>query len=157
MEDQPLSYWMAVARMGFEEDFNRLFDELGLSRTELAERIGTTPAYISKILNGGAGNFQLETMTKLARAIDAILQVRLIKGDGEVVRVVDYETARALDNSQMTSSPPDSQEAKHSSDTLLRPISYIDDYRRSSGNDRLKKQAVSQEISTELILEEDYG
>src|SRR5215218_4293344 len=108
MEDQPLSYWTAVARMGFEEDFNRLFDELGLSRTELAERIGATPAYISKLLNGRTGNFQLETMTKLARAIDAILQIRLIKEDGEVVRVVDYETARALDHSQMASLPPDS-------------------------------------------------
>lgn len=143
--------------MGFEEDFNRLFDELGLSRTELAERIGATPAYISKLLNGRLGNFQLETMTKLARAIDAILQIRLIKEDGEVVRVVDYETAQALDHSQMASLPPDSRKAENSSDTSLRPISYIDDYRRSSGNERVETRSVSQEISTELILEEDYG
>ena len=104
MTDQPLSYWMAVARMGFEDDFHRIFDELGISRAELAEKLGTTPAYVSKLLNGRAGNFQLETMAKMARAIGAILQIRLIKGEGEVVRVVDYETARELDSAQETAS-----------------------------------------------------
>jgi len=58
MTDQPLSYWMAVARIGFEDDFSRLFDELGISRSALA----------------------------------AILQIRLIKEEGEVLRVVDYAT-----------------------------------------------------------------
>lgn len=98
MTDRPLSYWVTVARMGFENDFNRLFDELGLSRTELARRMDCTPAYVSKLLNGTAGNFQLETMAKWARAIDAIVQIRLIKEGAEVVRVMDYESARALDD-----------------------------------------------------------
>lgn len=101
MNDQPLSYWIAVARMGFEDDFNRLFDELGISRVELAKRVEASPAYVSKVLNGAQGNFQLSTMAKWARAIGAIVQIRLIKEGKEAVRVVDYETAAVLDAKSM--------------------------------------------------------
>ena len=27
--EEPLSYWVATARIGFEDDFHRLFEELG--------------------------------------------------------------------------------------------------------------------------------
>jgi hypothetical protein len=50
------------------------------------------------VLNGSAGNFQLSTMAKWARALGAIVQIRLIKEGEEVVRVVDYETAGELDD-----------------------------------------------------------
>src|SRR5215510_7374736 len=84
--------------MGFENDFNRIFDDLGISRAELAKRMDSSPAYVTKVLNGAAGNFQLSTMAKWARALGAIVQVRLIKEGEEVVRVVDYETAGELDD-----------------------------------------------------------
>ena len=97
-KDRPLSYWVSVARMGFENDFNRLFDELGISRAELANRVDSSPAYVSKVLNGTAANFQLSTMAKWARAIGAVVQIRVVQEGKEVVRVVDYETARMLDD-----------------------------------------------------------
>jgi transcriptional regulator with XRE-family HTH domain len=97
-DEHPLSYWVSLARMGFENDFHRLFDELGISRAELAKRLGTSPEYVTKVLNGSAGNFQLSTMAKWARALGAIVQIRLIKEGEEVVRVVDYETAAELDD-----------------------------------------------------------
>jgi transcriptional regulator with XRE-family HTH domain len=97
-DEHPLSYWVALARMGFENDFHRLFNELGISRAELAKRLGTSPEYVTKVLNGSAGNFQLSTMTKWARALGAIVQIRLIREGEEVVRVVDYETAKELDD-----------------------------------------------------------
>ena len=102
--DRPLSYWITVARMGFENDFHRLFDELGISQEELAVRLESSPAYVSKVLNGTAGNFQLSTMAKWARAIDAIVQIRLIKDGKEVVRVLDVETAIRLEDQAATSS-----------------------------------------------------
>jgi transcriptional regulator with XRE-family HTH domain len=86
--------------MGFENDFHRILEDLGISRAELAERVGASPAYVSKVLNGTAGNFQLTTMAKWARAVGAVLQIRLIREGQEVVRVVDYETAGALDDAQ---------------------------------------------------------
>jgi transcriptional regulator with XRE-family HTH domain len=97
-EEHPLSHWVTLAGMGFENDFHRLFNELGISHAELAKRIGTSPEYVTKVLNGAAGNFQLNTMAKWARALGAIVQIRLIKEGEEVVRVVDYETAGELDD-----------------------------------------------------------
>lgn len=96
-KERPLSHWVAVARMGFERDFQRIFRELGITQTALAERIGTSAAYVSKVLNGKAKNFQLETMAKLARAVGASVQISLVRDGRETVRVVDYDTAALLD------------------------------------------------------------
>jgi transcriptional regulator with XRE-family HTH domain len=103
MTDRPLSYWVAVARMGFENDLHRLLDAAGITRAELADQLNVSGAYVSKVLNGTAGNYQLETMAKWARALGAIVQIRLIKEGKEVVRVVDYETAGALDDKHSAS------------------------------------------------------
>lgn len=96
--ERPASYWTTLARMGFENDLNRLFDLLGISRAEFARRMGVSPAYVTQVLNGEKRNLQIETLVKFARAVDAILQIRLVKEGEEVVRVVDYETAAALDD-----------------------------------------------------------
>jgi transcriptional regulator with XRE-family HTH domain len=96
--DRPLTYWISVARLGFEDDFRRIMEDLEISRTELAQRMGVTPAYISKTLNRTDGNYELGTMAKWARAIGAVLQISLTKEGEEVVRVVDYETAREIDD-----------------------------------------------------------
>ena len=101
-KERSIAYWVAVARMGFENDFNRISDDLKIQRADLAARMGTSAAYVSKVLNGTAGNFQLSTMVKWARAIGAIVQVRLIKEGKEVVRVLDYETAGALDDEHLS-------------------------------------------------------
>lgn len=97
MPDEPLAYWVDLARMGFEDDFARLFDDLGITQAELANRLGVSPEYVSKVLNGRAGNYELKTMAKWARAVAGIVQIRVIKEHGEAVRIVDYETARELD------------------------------------------------------------
>ena len=97
MSDQPLSYWVAVARIGFQDDFSRLFDGLGISQAELARRVSVSEAYVSKFLNGTGGNYELETMAKWARAVGGIVQIRVINEDGEAVRVVGFDTARELD------------------------------------------------------------
>src|SRR5207244_13231631 len=44
--------------------------QLNVSRSELAARIRVNPAYISKILRGDT-NFSLETMVKIANALDS--------------------------------------------------------------------------------------
>jgi len=113
--EHPLSYWVTLASMGFENDFHRLFNELGISRVELSKRIGTSPEYVTKVLNGAAGNFQLSTMAKWARALGAIVQVRLIKEGEEVVRVVDYETAGELDDrsAEQKEQPPSDNFSTH--------------------------------------------
>jgi ribosome-binding protein aMBF1 (putative translation factor) len=73
---QHLDYWVAGAENAFTEELARAMDEQDVSRTELARRIGTSPAYITKVLRGNA-NFTLTTMTKLALAVGMQLRVRL--------------------------------------------------------------------------------
>lgn len=50
--------------------------QLDVSRSELAARIGVTPAYISKISRGDT-NFSLETMVKIANALESDFRCHL--------------------------------------------------------------------------------
>jgi transcriptional regulator with XRE-family HTH domain len=69
-------YWIAGAILEFTESVVREMARQGLTRTALAERLGTTPAYVTKILRGKV-NFTLATMVRLSQALGADLHVRL--------------------------------------------------------------------------------
>ena len=71
-----VEYWMAGPEIEFCEDLCRLMKEKKVSRAELARRIGTSRAYITKLLAGGA-NFTLTTMVKLAMALDGAVHVHI--------------------------------------------------------------------------------
>lgn len=69
-------YWHEVAVVEFTEDLCRLMAEKEVSRAELARRMGTSRAYITKLLGGNA-NFTLATMVKLAMALDGALHLHI--------------------------------------------------------------------------------
>ena len=69
-------YWVAGAIMEFTESLVREMERQGLSRVELARRLGASPAYVTKILRGKV-NFTLATMVRLARALGTELHVQL--------------------------------------------------------------------------------
>lgn len=69
-------YWHEFAVTQFTEDLCRLMEEKKVSRAELARRIGTSRAYITKLL-GGDANFTLMTMVKLAMALDGAVHVHI--------------------------------------------------------------------------------
>jgi transcriptional regulator with XRE-family HTH domain len=75
-------YWVAGAILAFTEGLARVMEREGVSRAELARRLGATPAYVTKILRGNV-NFTLATMVRLARALGAELQVQLTPGAQE--------------------------------------------------------------------------
>ena len=74
-EKQP-GFWKELAIIEFTEELVRAMDEQGVSRSELARRTGTSPAYITKVLRGNA-NFTLGSMTKLAMALGLELKMHL--------------------------------------------------------------------------------
>ncbi|MEA2562189.1 MAG: hypothetical protein QOH06_3693 [Acidobacteriota bacterium] len=76
-------YWLAGALLEFTEAVVREMDRQGISRTDLARRLGTTPAYVTKILRGKV-NFTLATMMRLARALDSEMHVQLVGPAQEV-------------------------------------------------------------------------
>lgn len=71
-----VDYWMGIPVIEFSEELCRLMKEKDVSRAELARRIGTSRAYITKLL-AGSTNFTLATMVKLAMAFDGVLHVHI--------------------------------------------------------------------------------
>jgi transcriptional regulator with XRE-family HTH domain len=140
--------------MGFEDDFNRIFDEVGISRTELARRVESSPAYVSKVLNGTAGNFKLITMAKWARAIGAIVQIRLIKEGKEVVRTLDYETASKFDDDHHSSLVAiDAAVSAYEPSNVVN----LEDYARARAGKARLSSIGSASIISDDPAEENYG
>jgi transcriptional regulator with XRE-family HTH domain len=77
---QSVDYWVGVPIDEFTEDVCVLMQKQGISRAELARRMGTSRAYITKLLDGNA-NFTLETITKVAMALGAAVHVHLAPQD----------------------------------------------------------------------------
>ncbi|MGI8739492.1 MAG: helix-turn-helix domain-containing protein [Gammaproteobacteria bacterium] len=69
-------YWTEAAIFDFTNDLALLIKENNMTRTQLAQRIGSSQAYITKVL-GGNVNFTLASMTKLAGAFDRVVRVHL--------------------------------------------------------------------------------
>lgn len=69
-------FWIEAVILEITEAVVRRMDELAMSRSELARRLGTSPAYVTKILRGSA-NFTLASIVKLARALECDVSVRL--------------------------------------------------------------------------------
>ena len=67
-------YQLALLVHDFTEALVRRMEEQGMSRAELARRLGTSHAYVTKVLRGNV-NFTLASLVKLGRATGA--QVRL--------------------------------------------------------------------------------
>jgi len=59
--------------------------EVRVSRSELARKIGVSPAYISKLLRG-ATNFTLDTMVKIAHALNCEFRCHLKAAAGKSQR-----------------------------------------------------------------------
>ena len=74
---ESVDYWTQFAIRGFVRDLASRMDTQGIKRADLAAKIGSSPAYVTKVLRGDA-NFTLETMTKLAMAVGARVQVNVV-------------------------------------------------------------------------------
>jgi transcriptional regulator with XRE-family HTH domain len=69
-------YWTEGVIVEFTEELARWMKEKKISRSELATRIGHSPAYVTKVMKGNA-NFTAATMAKLARALGAEVRIHL--------------------------------------------------------------------------------
>lgn len=81
-------YWMEELQFNFLEDLQRTMKEKQIPRKDLAEKIGKTEAYLSKVMNSNISNFTLETMVQLTMAVGCRLTVALHEdeineGDGD--------------------------------------------------------------------------
>jgi transcriptional regulator with XRE-family HTH domain len=73
-------YWAEGLKLDFAEEVGRLMEEQKVSRAELARRLGTSPAYVTKILHWTA-NLTLASMSKIALAFGSRVVLALAPKD----------------------------------------------------------------------------
>ena len=66
-------YWTERAILSVTEEIFVAMEKRGMQRSELARRLGTSPAYVTKILRGKA-NFTLESLARIAFALGGEFQ-----------------------------------------------------------------------------------
>ena len=74
--DNDPDYWAEGLKLDFAEEVGRLMEEQKVSRAELARRLGTSPAYVTKILHWTA-NLTLTSMSKIALAFGSRVYLSL--------------------------------------------------------------------------------
>lgn len=77
------SYWVESAKLDFSIEMEKKRKRARLSYADIAEKIGSSPAYITKIFRGDA-NFTIESMVKLAKATGGKLDIKIIDGNAKV-------------------------------------------------------------------------
>jgi plasmid maintenance system antidote protein VapI len=87
-----VDYWVDGPITEFIEDVWRLMEEQKVSRAELARRLGTSRAYVTKLLGGNA-NFTLQTMTKVAMALGSQVHVH-VASQNALTRWIDEMPAQ---------------------------------------------------------------
>ena len=85
--EETLAYKTEAAVLEFTEELVARMESQGVSRADLARKIGCSPAYVTKILRGST-NFTLETMVKIADALDCMVRTHL-QVDGTRTRWFD--------------------------------------------------------------------
>jgi len=71
------SYWVEKAKMDFAFELSKFIKASKMTNRDMADKLGTSPAYITKILKGDA-NFTIESMVKATRAANAKLHISII-------------------------------------------------------------------------------
>ena len=77
------SYWVESAKLDFSIEMEKKRKRAGLSYADIAEKIGSSAAYITKIFRGDA-NFTIESMVKLAKATGGKLDIKIIDGNAKI-------------------------------------------------------------------------
>jgi transcriptional regulator with XRE-family HTH domain len=77
-------YWIEDAILQFTMQLHEQMQKQGISKTELASRIGVSQPYVTRILKG-RDNLTIATMVKLARAVGLKMQISLDETGAEKV------------------------------------------------------------------------
>ena len=68
--EQRPGYWVELAKLDFTREVLNRMKQLGVTKGQLAVKLGAKPALVTRLLSGN-NNFELATMVRLARALDA--------------------------------------------------------------------------------------
>ena len=76
-------FWTEKNKLDFAIKLFHTMKRRRIAKKELAERLGTSQAYITKVFRGDA-NFTLASMTKLVQAVDARLAIQIVPKEENV-------------------------------------------------------------------------
>lgn len=85
---QNVSYWVEEAKLDFSVDLHTLLARKDVTNTELASRLGTSKAYITKLFRGDA-NLTIETMVKAACAVGGRVHIHIADESAAQVKWFD--------------------------------------------------------------------
>jgi transcriptional regulator with XRE-family HTH domain len=76
-QNKKIPRWTAYAYYeAITEEMRELMDKQAITQAELAHRLGVSPPYINKLMRGET-NFTIESLVKIAKALNAVLTVNL--------------------------------------------------------------------------------
>jgi ribosome-binding protein aMBF1 (putative translation factor) len=75
-------YWVEALKLEFAILLDKNRKSAGLACTDLAKRINTSAAYITKVLRGES-NLTIESMVKLAHAVDGHVRIEIVGKETE--------------------------------------------------------------------------
>lgn len=67
--EQDTEYWVELAKLEFTEEMLTRMQEAGIKKSQFALSLGAKPAFVTRLVSGH-NNFTLETMVRVARALD---------------------------------------------------------------------------------------
>lgn len=71
------AYWIERSKLDFSQELEKRRIKIGFSYADLAHKISTSPAYVSKIFRGDA-NLTIESMVKLSRATGGKVEIKIV-------------------------------------------------------------------------------
>lgn len=97
-------YWTERAILRVTEEIFVAMEKRGMQRSELARRLGTSPAYVTKILRGKA-NFTLESLARIAFALGGEFEFHFSPLDTRTPRVESAASSIAVPTPQTPRAP----------------------------------------------------
>jgi transcriptional regulator with XRE-family HTH domain len=107
--NKSVEYWRETAVLDFTEELAKAMNDVGMTRTDLAERVGASKSYVTKVFSGES-NFTIETMAKFAIAVDHAVRIHIAPLGSHTVwmdrhlnhNVVTYDAPAMIVNLQKT-------------------------------------------------------
>ena len=109
-------YWTERAILSVTEEIFVAMEKRGMQRSELARRLGTSPAYVTKILRGKA-NFTLESLARIALALGGEFQFHFSPHD---LRTPRFDSA-ASEIAEPTPEAPSPKRKSHKPRSKVQP------------------------------------
>jgi len=81
--DNDLDYITEDRKIEFAVNLEKFMERRDISRSDLAAKVETSPAYVTKVLRGD-GNLTMETMVKFTHAVGGCLQIQITENHEDV-------------------------------------------------------------------------